>query len=150
MLDDVVELGLYVKHGLFAHSATAKEIEHAAGDASRLFLHGFACFCEPNEGLTGVYFAFFACHDAFALHTLDERSYGVGFERQSFGDIVDGKIVAFPKHHQHEILGIGYAQTLKVWPIGLDDEAACRIEAKAELVVEFELIVGHSGCALKG
>lgn len=143
MIDDVVELRLNVKHRAFAHATAAQQVEHTTGDACRLLLHGTSHLGEAHESLSCVYFALLASHDTLALHALNERSHRVGFESQSLCDIVDGEIVSFPQYHEYKVLRVGHSETIEVRAIGLYDEAARCIEAKAELIVEFELIVGH-------
>lgn len=143
VVDDFVQLRLDVEYGFFTYTIVTQKVEHTTGDACRLLLHGTSHLGEAHESLSCVYFALLASHDTLALHALNERSHRVGFESQSLCDIVDGEIVSFPQYHEYEVLRVGHSETIEVRAIGLYDEAARCIEAKAELIVEFELIVGH-------
>ena len=51
--------------------------------------------------------------------------------------------VFLPQHHQGEIFRISESERLKIRMISLDDKAARCIKPEAELIVEFELFVGH-------
>ena len=117
------------------HTVSTENFEHAVGNTHRLFAQVFAVCGETHDGLARVDLSLGAIDDAFTLHALNERRHRVGFKRQTLGNVIHGQFVGFPQHHQDQILGIGHTEFVQIGAIGLRDESAGSVEAKAKLLV---------------
>ena len=125
------------------NSVPTKDIKHTIGDAHRLFAQFLTVCRQAHDGLARIHLTFRTIDDALAFHTLNKGRHRVGFQCQALSNVVDRQLIYFPKHHQHQILRISHAQLVQIRTISLRDEAACGVEPKAKLLVEFQFFVVH-------